>query len=185
MEQCLEGIHDEICIPYLDDVLVYSKGFDAHLEDIRTVLRRLRENGVKLKPKQCELFRNQAKYLGHIFSSKGYHIDSSNVKAITSLKECKPKTVGEIRQISSLLNYYRKYIANSSQKAAPLFNLIKQSENEKAKKLNDKKFRAQRNKKNHGQQSLNKEIEWTATHQTSPDELIDCLTSPPILGYPI
>ena len=185
MEQCLEGIRDDICIPYLDDVLVYSKDFDAHLEDIRAVLRRLRENGVKLKPKKCELFRNQVKYLGHIVSSEGYHIDSSNVKAITSLKECKPKTVGDIRRIIGLLNYYRKYIANFSQKAAPLFDLLKQSDNEKANKSNDKKFRAQRNQKNNRQPSSKEEIEWTSTHQRSLDELIDCLTSPPILGYPI
>ena len=174
-----------ICIPYLDDVLVYSKHFDAHLEDIRTVLKRLHENGVKLKPKKCELFRNQVKYLGHIVSSKGYHIDSSNVKAITSLKECKPKTVGDIRRIIGFLNYYRKYIANFSQKAAPLFDLLKKSDNEEAKKSNDKKFRAQRNQKHNRPPSSKEEIEWTTTHQRSLDELIDCLMSPPILGYPI
>ena len=121
----------------------------------------------------------------HIVSSKGYNIDSSNVKAITSLKECTPKTVGDIRRIIGLLNYYRKYIANFSQKAAPLFDLLKQSDNEKAMKLNDKRFKAQRNQKNSRQQSSKKEIEWTVTQQRSLDELIDCLTSPPILGYPI
>ena len=121
----------------------------------------------------------------HIVSSKGYNIDSSNVKAITSLKECTPKTVGDIRRIIGLLNYYRKYIGNFSQKAALLFDLLKQSDNEKAKKLNDKRFKAQRHQKNNRQQSSKKEIEWTVTQQRSLDELIDCLTSPPILGYPI
>ena len=41
INQCLSGLGDSICIPYLDDVLCYGKTFEEHLENMRTVFRRL------------------------------------------------------------------------------------------------------------------------------------------------
>ena len=112
MENCLSDLRDNICIPYLDNVIVFSRTFSDHLENLRTVLKRLREHGVKLKLKKCSFFKRQVTFLGRIISEQGYTIDPVNTKAISCLKENPPKTVGEIRKVVGLLGYYRRYIRN-------------------------------------------------------------------------
>ena len=75
MNECLAGMRDIICIPYLDDVLAYSKTFKGHLKHVEMVLRRLMEHGIKLNPKKCKWFKKEVKYLGHVVLEEGYRPD--------------------------------------------------------------------------------------------------------------
>ena len=105
VENCLSDLRDNICIPYLDDVIVFSKTFSDHLQHLRTVLRRLKEQGVKLKLKKCSFFKRQVTFLWRIISEQGYTIDPANSKPTSCLKEKPPKTAGEIRKVVGLLGY--------------------------------------------------------------------------------
>ena len=41
MEQCLGELRDKVAITYLDDIIVFSRTFEEHIEYLRAVLRKL------------------------------------------------------------------------------------------------------------------------------------------------
>lgn len=50
MEEMLDALRDECCIPYLDDVFCFSRAFEEHVEVLRRVLQALQRHRVKLRP---------------------------------------------------------------------------------------------------------------------------------------
>ena len=156
INDCLDGLRDNICIPYLDDILVYSKTFDEHVQDVRQVLRRLQEHGIKLKPSKCKFFQQQVRYLGRVVSSDGYSLDPEDTAAVYNLAKQKPETVGDVRKLLGFLSYYRQYIQDFSRIAKSLYDLVA------------------------GPDPLasNHRVTWTEEHQNRLEMLIHRLTSP-------
>ena len=85
MESCLGEIHLKWCIIYLDDIIVFSKTPEEHIERIRGVFEKLSAAGVRLKPSKCEFFKSRVAYLGHIVSKNGIETDPIKIEAIKKM----------------------------------------------------------------------------------------------------
>ena len=171
-----------MCTPYLHDVIVYSKTFEVHIDNVRTVLRRLGEHGVKLKPSKCHMFQKEVRYLGRVVSEEGHKMDPNNIDALVALKSTRPKTVGDVRKIVGLLGYYRGYVQDFSRIVKPIYDLLKSKE--ATDTSSNHKVRAGGKKGlSKTQPSSSNPIEWERKHEEILVHVIDCLMSPPVMAY--
>ena len=126
MEYVLAGLQWEHCLIYLDDIIVFSSTFEEHIEKLTKVFQRLREEGLKLKPKKCFFAKSSVKYLGHIVSQRGLEPDPEKIKAVTEYP--RPQSASALRSFLGLAGYYRRFISGFLSVAAPLFQLQQQSQ---------------------------------------------------------
>ena len=82
MEWVLSGLHWSTCLVYIDDIIVFSRTVQEHFLNLSGVLQRLKQAGLKLKPKKCHLFRSKVKYLWYAVSSGGVQTDSERLQCV-------------------------------------------------------------------------------------------------------
>ena len=56
---------------YLDDIIIFSKTEEEHLQHLEEIFERLKKAGLKLKLQKCSFFKKHIQYLGHLISDKG------------------------------------------------------------------------------------------------------------------
>ena len=109
---------------YFDDILVYSKTLNDHMEHLRRVFEFLREYKFYANTKKCTFAIDQVGFLGYVVSVEGIKLDSSKVQAI--LEWPLHKSISEVRNFHCLAIFYKRFIQNFSSIAAPLIDCLKQ-----------------------------------------------------------
>jgi RNase H-like domain found in reverse transcriptase len=104
----------------LDDIIIYSKSQEEHLQHVETVLQRLKNHDLYGKLSNCHFNATEVEFLGHALNAEGIKLQKSNVEAIQEWP--RPKNVPDLQSFLGLANYYRRYITNFSTLAAPLTN---------------------------------------------------------------
>jgi len=55
MDLALNGLNFNMCLVYLDDIIVYSADVGEHIIRLKKLFERLRAVNLKLKPSKCKL----------------------------------------------------------------------------------------------------------------------------------
>ena len=139
---------------YLDDIIIFSKTEEEHLEHLERIFKKLREYGLKMKREKCDFFKKHLQYIGHLISEEGFEPLPEKIKSIKNMTPL--KTTKEVKQFLGLAGYYWKFVPRFADLSRPLTNLTRQ----------------------------NVEFEWMEKCQKSFDNLRELLIKDPILWYP-
>ena len=82
MEITLAGLTFEICLCYLDDVIIFGRDIEEHNKRLKTVLKRFRKFNLKVKLGKCVFAERQVSYLGHVIPQQGVGPDPTKVDAV-------------------------------------------------------------------------------------------------------
>jgi transposase InsO family protein/predicted aspartyl protease len=123
MDIVLSGLNFEICLVYLDDVIIFGSTPEQHLDRLKQVFQRLREANLKLKPSKCRLMRRTVSFLGHVVTQEGVAVDPSKIRDVVEWPT--PRRLKDVRAFLGLCSYYRRFIRDFSVLASPLFALTK------------------------------------------------------------
>lgn len=123
MNLVMAGLNFAICLIYLDDIIVFAKDLDTHVNRLTQVLRRLSAVNLKFKPSKCHLLQKRVLFLGHVISEEGVATDLGKIEAVQSWPT--PQKLREVRAFLGLCSYYRKFVADFAQIGRPLHALAK------------------------------------------------------------
>ncbi|XP_054708231.1 uncharacterized protein K02A2.6-like [Uloborus diversus] len=120
IEQILQGFPSVIC--FQDDILISSTTKVEHFRLLEQVLQQFLKYNVHLNGDKCVFMQTKVEFLGHIIDEFGIHPTEEKVSAIKNIKT--PQNVTELKSFLGLLNYYAKFIKNSSTLLSPLYELL-------------------------------------------------------------
>lgn len=84
MNSTLHPLLRKCVLVFFDDILVYSRSFEEHLDHLCQVFSLLAKDQWQLKLIKCKFAKQSISYLGHVVSSRGVSTDPSKIEAISS-----------------------------------------------------------------------------------------------------
>ena len=106
---------------YLDDIIVYSKSYDEHLDHLKQIFTALSDSNFALNPLKCELLVQQIDYLGHTINKDSLKPMIQKIEAILNMKD--PRTLSAANKFIGALSWYRKFIPGFASVAAPIHSV--------------------------------------------------------------
>ena len=118
---------DRFVVIYLDDITVFSKNDQDHLQHLRRVFLKCRKFGISLNLKKSNFSMEEGMILGHIIFEKGIRIDPDRVAAIQKIRI--PRNKKEIHSFLGKVNFLRRFITNFVEVVNYVNNMLKKHNN--------------------------------------------------------
>lgn len=109
------------CMVYLDDIVVFSQTWEEHLIHIADVLEKLRTANLTASLEKSKLCRSKLLFLGFVIDQEGLRVNPSKLEAIEKFPS--PTTKTEVKRFLGLTGFFRKFVKNFANIAAPLHAL--------------------------------------------------------------
>ena len=104
MDRVLRSYIGKIAVVYLDDITVYSRTFEQHVQDLQAIFNALRTAQLKLNRDKCHFFLQTIKFLGHVIDTEGVHPDEDKVTKVKNFPQ--PNDLRHLRGFLGLASYY-------------------------------------------------------------------------------
>jgi len=108
MNHVLRAFIGKFVVVYFDDILIYSKNLNEHLDHLCNVLSVLRNEQLYANLKKCTFCMEKIVFLGYVVTAHGIEMDEEKVKAIRDWPI--PKSVSEVRSFHGLVSFYRRFV---------------------------------------------------------------------------
>lgn len=105
MNHVLKPSTNDFVLVCFDDILIYGKNREEHLQHIRTILEVLRTNNLFLNAKKCGFLVEEFIFLGFVISAQGVSVDFKKVQAVKHWLV--PSNVKEVKSFHDLATFYK------------------------------------------------------------------------------
>ena len=120
MNDIFHGQLRKFVLVFFNDILIYNRTWEDHLQHIEVVLRILEEQHLYATLSKCEFGLIEMLYLGHIIGVDGVRVHEEKIRDIQEWPE--PKNVTKLRGFVGICTYYWKFVKGFSQLSSPLIS---------------------------------------------------------------
>lgn len=107
----------------VDDILIYGRTKAEHDKNLKAVLDRARDKGIRFNADKCRIGLSEIPYFGHIVTSSGLKPDAAKIEAIGKIET--PKNRAELETFLGMVTYLQKFAPNLAEITSPLRGLLK------------------------------------------------------------
>jgi hypothetical protein len=123
MDVVLHAFIGKFMVVYFDDILIYSKSIDEHIDHLRVVFNALRDAHLFGNIEKCTFCTDRVSFLRYVATPQGIEVDHAKVEAIHGWPT--PKNLSQVQRFFGLEGFYRRFVKDFSTIAAPLNELTK------------------------------------------------------------